>query len=634
MADKVQNARRKAVHGYPIRKLVEEYGMTVVEKRGTRPVISTAEHDSLVIYEDENEYHRYSTGTGGDVVAFMMEFSGIDKTSKNKHQQVNECISILEERLKIDPSIAVSEVRAERIKPPFETPEKADTNRRVRAYLCKTRGISEEIVDRWIRNGMLYQEAGNYGNCVFLSRDDNGKPVYGVKRSTNPTKKFVVDVTGSDYSKGFFVRGRVDEAVREKNSIAKGNNQIIVTEAVIDMMSLQSLYLKRRNHELREQGKLSCEETDYENRFLNANWYSLNGCQKYDGLLNTIAENKEITQVRLALDNDDAGRNAAEDIKKQIEERFSNRKIYVTISLPFTEGRDWNDELKAGYSFSAKADAIMDLEEKGMNELENRNEYLQALKYRIYHPREYIPPVNAKDYVDKMIDEIKFRTAGTPVLTVLDSNYGPAMKLSGLPIAEAERIVQSISKHIAEDNQIKDASLKFRIDYEIDGIRRKYCGQYILKSSSIESHGIVDHIRSINYRFINDSRFPELSPSHQAALNFAYKRLVPYLEKHIQVYNLERQAHLMKQDSDDDRIPDNVDPAIIPFYYETALKHAAKCKRILNEGFESEMKNVDTLEIEKMITIKDEVVDELVNKGEGFIQQAVYKNSRRRGRRR
>lgn len=37
--DKVQTARRNAVQGYPISQLAEEYGMTLVKKRGRRPIL-------------------------------------------------------------------------------------------------------------------------------------------------------------------------------------------------------------------------------------------------------------------------------------------------------------------------------------------------------------------------------------------------------------------------------------------------------------------------------------------------------------------------------------------------------------------------------------------------------------------
>ena len=634
--DKVQQARREAVKDYPITDLAEEYGMTVIKKRGSRGIYTTAEHDSINIYPD-NTYHRYSTGQGGDPVAFMMEFSGVDEKISNRHKQVDECISILEKRLRLNPELAVKRVIEERKKPEFIMPPKADNDTRARAYLQKTRGISPEVVDRWIRDKMLYQENTSYGNCVFISYDSNGKPIYGVKRSTNPNFKFVVDVEGSDYSRGFFVRGKADEASRERNALAKENDQLFVTEAVIDLMSLQSLYQKYRDHELRASGLLGCEETAYWNRFVNANYYSLNGCRKYDGLLNTIAEHKDIKIIRLALDNDEAGRNAAEAIKKEIQERFKNRNLSVSISLPPTEGRDWNDELKAGYSFAAKTDALMDLEEKygeGMNELLHKEEYLERLKYRMYNPRQIILPVNQKDYIDEFMDQIKFRTADTPLFSITEStDYPVAAKVTGLPVPEAEQILREMAEHIKDDDDIECSAVRFRIDYEMDGMKRCYQGEYVLKSSVNEDHGIISHIEKTNYKFINDPRFDKLPVQNQKALKFAYERLVPYLNKHAQIYSLEKQTHSLKERKDDGDLPDNVDPDIIPVYYDRVAEFSAGAKETLNYGYESEMKDVDTSQLEKLIALDSEPVNELSQKGLGFMEQAVYSNRRNRSRR-
>lgn len=541
--DQVQTARRNAVRGYPISQLAEEYGMTLVKKRGRRPILSTVEHDSIVIYEDDNTYHRYSNGNGGDAVAFMMEFSGIDESNLNKHDQVNECIRILEQRLKINPELAVQQVRYKREKPKFVMPEKADTTRKVRDYLCRTRGIEERIVDKWIHEGLLFQEAGRYGNCVFVSRDKNGKLVYGVKRSADPERKFVVDVEGSDYSQGFFIKGKLDYYTKVSDNFASEHSSLFVAEAVIDLMSLQSLYLRRRDYELRQQGKLDCDPEDYENRFLNSNWYSLNGCRKYDGLLNTIASHKGIKDIFLALDNDEAGRNASKAIKEEIQKRFPDRKIDVSIRVPPTEGRDWNDELKAGFSLSARDDALMDLQEKygrDVNELYHQDEYRDAVKFRMYHPRNNILPVNAKDYVDEMIEGIGYFTADTPVFSVLESDYEPARKITGVPVAEADRILKEITKRIANDDKVESAVARFRIDYVIDGMHRNYQGDFLLKSEWAESPGIIEHIRQFNYRCIHDSRFDKMDPKSRAYLNYAYNRLVPYLEKHVQVYEFEK----------------------------------------------------------------------------------------------
>ena len=602
--DQVQTARRKAVRGYPISQLAEEYGMTLVKKRGRRPILSTVEHDSIVIYEDDNTYHRYSNGNGGDAVAFMMEFSGIDESDLNKHDQVNECIRILEQRLKINPKLAVQQVRYKREKPKFVMPEKADTTRKVRDYLCKTRGIEERIVDKWIDEGLLFQEAGRYGNCVFVSRDENGKPVYGVKRSADPARKFVVDVEGSDYSQGFFIKGKLDYYTKVSDNFASEHSSLFVTEAVIDLMSLQSLYLRRRDYELRQQGRLDCEPEDYENRFLNSNWYSLNGCRKYDGLLNTIASHKGIKDIFLALDNDEAGRNASKAIKEEIQKRFPDRKIDVSIRVPPTEGRDWNDELKAGFSLSARDDALMDLQEKygrDVNELYHQDEYRDAVKFRMYHPRNNILPVNAKDYVDEMIEGIGYFTADTPVFSVLESDYEPARKITGVPVAEADRILKEITKRIAGDDSIESAVARFRIDYVIDGMHRNYQGDFLLKSEWAESPGIIEHIRQFNYRCIHDSRFDKMDPKSRAYLNYAYNRLVPYLEKHVQVYEFEKLNDRMAEKEKKGDIPDDTDPNYYHVCLDIADQYASRAKRLLNEGMESEIRRIDTSGVERMV---------------------------------
>ena len=602
--DQVQTARRKAVRGYPISQLAEEYGMTLVKKRGRRPILSTEEHDSIVIWEDENKYHRYSNGNGGDAVAFMMEFSGIAESDLTKHDQVNECIRILEQRLKINPELAVQQVRYKREMPKFVMPEKADTNRKVRDYLCRTRGIEERIVDKWIDEGLLFQEAGKYGNCVFISRDENGKPVYGVKRSADPARKFVVDVEGSDYSQGFFIKGKLDYYTKVSDNFASEHSSLFVTEAVIDLMSLQSLYLRRRDYELRQQGKLDCEPDDYENRFLNSNWYSLNGCRKYDGLLNTIASHKGIKDIFLALDNDEAGRNASKAIKEEIQKRFPDRKIDVSIRVPPTEGRDWNDELKAGFSLSARDDALVDLQEKygrDVNELYHQDEYRDAVKFRMYHPRNNILPVNAKDYVEEMIEGIGYFTADTPVFSVLESDYEPARKITGIPVAEADKILKEITKRIANDDKVESAVARFRIDYVIDGMHRNYQGDFLLKSDWAESPGIIEHIRQFNYRCIHDSRFDKMDPKYKDYLNYAYNRLVPYLEKHVQVYEFEKLNDRMAEKEKKGDIPDDTDPNYYHVCLDIADQYASRAKRLLNEGLESEIRRIDTSGVERMI---------------------------------
>lgn len=58
-------------------------------------------------------------------------------------------------------------------KPEFEMPQKGADNRKVYSYLTKTRYINPEVVNAFIRAGILFQDTK--GNAVFLHRE-NGKP--------------------------------------------------------------------------------------------------------------------------------------------------------------------------------------------------------------------------------------------------------------------------------------------------------------------------------------------------------------------------------------------------------------------------------------------------------------------------
>lgn len=57
--------------------------------------------------------------------------------------------------------------------PEFSMPEKGEDNRKAYSYLTKTRYINPEVVNAFIRAGVLFQDTK--GNAVFLHRE-NGKP--------------------------------------------------------------------------------------------------------------------------------------------------------------------------------------------------------------------------------------------------------------------------------------------------------------------------------------------------------------------------------------------------------------------------------------------------------------------------
>ncbi len=185
----------------------------------------------------------------------------------------------------------------------------AGNMKNVFAYLIKTRKIDSGIVSEMVQRKMLYQDTK--ANCVFVSYDDE-KANFACLRgtNTNPGKKFVADVSGCDYTKGWYVKN--------------GSDRLVVCEAPIDAMSVMAA-LKRTG--------IDYKDYDY---------LSISGVAKMDSLYGRLKDSK-ITEVYLAFDNDTAGRNAIEQ-GKQVALRASPN-VKVVESLPKT--KDWNTELAA-----------------------------------------------------------------------------------------------------------------------------------------------------------------------------------------------------------------------------------------------------------------------------------------------
>ena len=117
-----------------------------------------------------------------------------------------------------------------RAKPPeraaFALPPKNNGNRRVFAYLHRSRGIAAEIINHCIKNDLLYEDAQHH-NAVFVGKDENHNARYAFLRGTLTASHFRQEATGSDKSYGFFLRG--------------SGKTLFVCEAAIDALSIATL---------------------------------------------------------------------------------------------------------------------------------------------------------------------------------------------------------------------------------------------------------------------------------------------------------------------------------------------------------------------------------------------------------
>lgn len=289
-----------------------ELGFTVVRKG---KYYSLKEHDSVIINTEKNCYWRNSEpglgrsiGKGGSIIDFICEFEGVDH---------KEAIKTLKQRTYLKRTTVKKKIVEREKTQSFELPKKADNMRMVFAYLTKTRCISSKVVQEFVGRKMLYQDKNN--NCVFVGYDivEKEKPIFACKRGTNTYKPFYGDVAGCDYTKCIY--------------IDNGSGELIITESVIDAMSLMTLM---------------------GDTYRQYSYLILAGVGKWDVVKTYI--NDKVTRVYIATDNDKGGIASAQLICNYL--KLNHPRIIRKWKLPLEEGKDWNKVLQERVMIYGKLD--------------------------------------------------------------------------------------------------------------------------------------------------------------------------------------------------------------------------------------------------------------------------------------
>ena len=305
--DNIQNIKDTV----DILTLARDLGYTV-QKVGSYYTLK--EHDSVRIDANENKFYRNSNNSYGSVIDFYMEFTG--SNFKDALENLSGNYNISKPVIKVQGSIRKDNDRKEEIQD-LILPKGADDNKRAYAYLTKTRGIDTDIVKEMIDKNMIYQD--EKGNCVFVSYEDD-KPIFCCFRGTG-SKKFLGDIKGSSYEKSFY--------------IGNGSKTLVLTESVIDSMSIMSL--------------TKINGYDYKDM----DYLALSGVSKYEKALDYHLNKKNIEKVIVALDNDSAGIKTAGSIKEYINQNFSEMEIIMSTRQILTgvlsnDIKKENIELKNG----------------------------------------------------------------------------------------------------------------------------------------------------------------------------------------------------------------------------------------------------------------------------------------------
>lgn len=301
------------IKNVPITDFACRIGFTLVRKG---KYFSLKEHDSVMINTEKNCFWRNSKfsvgfkGGAGSIIDFAIEFNGASDV-RDAMKQIAAMYGIEGEKAaKVkfeEPKIEKSQIRKEYQKGMIALPQKDIDNRRVYAYLLKTRKIEQSVIKYFLAKKMLYQDV--HKNCVFHIGN-----IFGCLRGTDTTKRFLGDLEGSDYNECFYFRGKNDAKV------------LVVAESVIDIMSIMSYF---------------CENNI---RYVDYGYLALAGTNKINSVFYHIekeqAEQRPYTHVLIATDVDKAGIKAANQISAELE------KMGVTYEhfIP-PKGKDWNDYL-------------------------------------------------------------------------------------------------------------------------------------------------------------------------------------------------------------------------------------------------------------------------------------------------
>lgn len=269
------------------------------------------EHGSVRIYPETNTYFHPGNSNGDprrlNVINFAEWYYGISNW---------EAIKMLAKELNGNPDYKKNKVKREIPKTErksFELPPKTSGQyKHVYAYLTKTRCISKTVVTDMVKRNFLYEDT--HGNATFVGYQD-GKASFCFQRGCSDkipegyNRAFTRIISGSDFEHAFYVDN--------------GSNKLFVTEAVIDDMSVMTLFEKH-----------SVDPKNYD--------YVATCGPSMKPLINYVTSHPKIDTVYLGFDNDETGNKYRKRAVQKLQETGYNGRI---IDKP-PHTKDFNEDLK------------------------------------------------------------------------------------------------------------------------------------------------------------------------------------------------------------------------------------------------------------------------------------------------
>lgn len=253
----------------------------------SRTVYGTQTHSSLQI--SNGMWHWFARGIGGK--------SALDYLIKVKEMEFLEAAHYLLDQMSNNPPFKMKVSTKDQYKD-FKLPKPSPATHHIRDYLCDERKIDEEIVNYCIQHYNIYQSVHDH-DVVFVGYDEQNKPRYASKRSTNSNLKR--EVYGSNKKFGFMLKPHTQ------------SNTVNVFEGAIDALSYCTV--------------LKMEGVDWHSQYM----LSVGGAAKKGSsieessipiALTYFLDEHEIEHINLHLDNDSVGKAATEVIQFHLSDKY------------------------------------------------------------------------------------------------------------------------------------------------------------------------------------------------------------------------------------------------------------------------------------------------------------------------
>lgn len=258
-----------------------------------------------------NQWYDHAMEFGGGPVSCVRRFYDLSYP---------EAMTLLLSGGQIEAPVSVQPIGSTE-KKEFSLPPASKDMRRLYAYLLKQRCIDREVLNHFVRAGLIYEScepskdgANAYHNAVFVGKDEHGVARHAHKRGLYTMgKSFKRNVVGCDPRYSFHHVGTDD--------------QLFVFEAPIDLLSFITLH-----------------PSDWQSH----SYAALCGTSSH-AMLWMLEQNPQLQCVALCLDHDEAGMKAAQRLIETLK-----GKGYALIGQVLPVYKDWNEALKAEHGIPAQ----------------------------------------------------------------------------------------------------------------------------------------------------------------------------------------------------------------------------------------------------------------------------------------